>query len=73
MTREDVGKMVEEMSREDQIWLMNQIIWRFWPEFRGRAVAFYDPSEFWDDWDDKELDEHYNQKWEEAKKREERL
>ncbi|GEA14833.1 hypothetical protein E308F_10770 [Moorella sp. E308F] len=73
MNREEVARVVEQLPREDQIWLMNQIIWRFWPQFQGKAVAFYDPTETWDDWDDKELDEYYRKKWEKAKERQERL
>ncbi|MEW6041677.1 MAG: hypothetical protein AB1633_09160 [Elusimicrobiota bacterium] len=57
MTREEVAKIVEGLSKEDQLWLLNKIIRRFWPEFKGKPVAFYDPSEFWDDWDNKEVDE----------------
>ena len=60
MTREEVLNVVESLSEEDQLWLMNHIIRKFWPEFKGKPVAFYDPSEFWDDWEDKEVDEFYN-------------
>jgi len=63
MTREEVAKIVEGLSKEDQLWLLNEIIRRFWPEFKGKPVAFYDPSEFWDDWDNKEVDEYYQKKW----------
>ncbi|MDA8335436.1 MAG: hypothetical protein M0Z41_10695 [Peptococcaceae bacterium] len=72
-TKEDVEKSVQELSREDQLWLLNRIVWRWWPQFQGRAVGLYDPAEVWDDWDDKELDEFYERKWKEAEERENRL
>lgn len=65
MTKEEVARIIEKMPKEDQIWLMNLIIRRFWPEFEGKPVAFYDPSEFWDDWEDRETDEFYHRKWQE--------
>ncbi|PHJ36868.1 hypothetical protein P378_19965 [Desulforamulus profundi] len=51
MTREEVAKIVEGLSREDQIWLLNEIIRQIWPQFRGKPVVLNDPSEFWDDWE----------------------
>ncbi|OPY61671.1 MAG: Nucleotidyltransferase domain protein [Pelotomaculum sp. PtaU1.Bin065] len=70
MTRDELAKIVEEMSKEDQIWLLNQIIWRFWPEFKGMSVAFWDPSKFWDDWDDEEVDRYYHELHDKLVKRE---
>jgi hypothetical protein len=60
MTKEEMARIIEKMPKEDQIWLMNLIIRRFWPEFEGKPVAFYDPSEFWDDWEDEEVDRFYD-------------
>ncbi|WP_027365107.1 hypothetical protein [Desulfotruncus alcoholivorax] len=65
MKKEEVAKIVEGLSKEDQIWLLNEIICRFWPEFKGKPVGFYDLSKVIDDWDDKELDEYYQKKWDE--------
>jgi hypothetical protein len=73
VTKEELDRAVREMSREDQVWLLNRIVWRWWPQFQGKAVGFYDPAGFWDDWNDQELDEFYNRKLREAQEREERF
>ena len=65
MKKKEAAKIVERLSKEDQIWLLNQIIWRFWPEFAGKPVGLYDISKEFDDWHDKELDEYYGKKWNE--------
>lgn len=60
-----LAKKIEELPKEDQIWLMKQIIWRLWPQFTGKPVGFYDPSKIWDDWDDEEVDKEYDEMYNE--------
>ncbi|MTI80005.1 MAG: hypothetical protein FH758_03820 [Firmicutes bacterium] len=64
MTREEMLDIVESLPEEEQLWLMNHIIRKFWPEFQGKPVAFYDPSETFDDLDNEQENKFWDKKWE---------
>ncbi len=63
MTRREIFEAAAGLPKEDQIWLVRQLVWRIWPEFAGRPVAFFDPSFYWDDWDDEEVDRAYKEQF----------
>ncbi|WP_243113649.1 hypothetical protein [Desulfofundulus salinus] len=75
MTKEEIDRLIAELSWEDQNWLFNRIMCRLWPQLEGKRVVLHEATGFYDleDWEDEELDEFYRKKWEEADEREKRL
>ena len=59
MTREELERVAQEMSWEDQNWLFNRLMDRLWPDLAGKKVALVEATGFFDEdeWTDDDYEE----------------
>jgi hypothetical protein len=70
-TREELDRVAQELSWEDQNWLFNRLMDRLWPELAGKKVALVEATGFYDEdeWEDDDS-EWYRKKAEEFERNE---
>jgi hypothetical protein len=57
VAREDLDRLLKELSEDDQHWIFRQLADRFWPELAGRKVVLVEATGFYsedDGWTDED-------------------
>ena len=47
VTREDLDRLLRELSEDDLYWIFRQLVDRFWPELAGRKVVLVEATGFY--------------------------